>query len=76
MRAMPAELEPKLHLLARRLFCPIPEAGRSTSPRRCRNICSESWDFFGFDVGRDDPIIGGAGRLTPPRPRETLSCPP
>ncbi|MBU3887857.1 RluA family pseudouridine synthase [Methylosinus sporium] len=57
MRAMPSELEPKLHLLARRLILPHPKGGTLDVTAPLPPHMKNSWAFFGFDVGQDDPIL-------------------
>ena len=57
MRAMPAELEAKLHLLARRLILPHPKGGALDVTAPLPPHMKKSWDFFGFDAGQDDPIL-------------------
>jgi 23S rRNA pseudouridine955/2504/2580 synthase len=56
MRAMPATLERKLHLLARRLVLPHPKGGMLDVIAPLPEHMRRSWDFFGFDVNQHDPI--------------------
>jgi 23S rRNA pseudouridine955/2504/2580 synthase len=56
MRAVPQEVERKLHLLARRLVLPHPKGGTldvtAPLPPHMRN----TFDLFGFDEQTEDPI--------------------
>jgi 23S rRNA pseudouridine955/2504/2580 synthase len=56
LRAMPRELEPKLHLLARRLVLPHPKGGVLDVTAPLPEHMRKSWDFFGFDAKSYDPI--------------------
>jgi 23S rRNA pseudouridine955/2504/2580 synthase len=57
MRAMPEGLEPKLHLLARRLILPHPRGGTLDMTAPLPPHMQKSWDVFGFDAGQEDPIL-------------------
>lgn len=57
MRAMPRELEPKLHLLARRLILPHPKGGLIDATAPLPPHMRKTWEFFGFDTKQDDPIM-------------------
>lgn len=57
MRSMPTNLEPKLHLLARRLILPHPRGGTLDVTAPLPPHMQNSWDVFGFDAGQDDPIL-------------------
>ena len=57
MRALPSELEPKLHLLARRLILPHPKGGQLDVTAPLPPHMQKTWDFFGFDAKQDDPIL-------------------
>jgi 23S rRNA pseudouridine955/2504/2580 synthase len=56
LRAMPKELEPKLHLLARRLVLPHPRGGVLDVTAPLPEHMRKSWEFFGFDAKSYDPI--------------------
>jgi 23S rRNA pseudouridine955/2504/2580 synthase len=56
LRAMPKELDAKLHLLARRLVIPHPRGGVLDVTAPMPDHMRRSWDFFGFDVRQYDPI--------------------
>ena len=56
MRAMPAELEHKLHLLARRLVLPHPKGGVIDVTAPLPAHMKKSWEMFGFDIKQYDPI--------------------
>jgi 23S rRNA pseudouridine955/2504/2580 synthase len=56
LRAMPREIEPKLHLLARRLAIPHPKGGVLDVTAPLPDHMRRSWDFFGFDARQRDPI--------------------
>ncbi|ATQ67386.1 MULTISPECIES: RluA family pseudouridine synthase [Methylosinus] len=57
MRAMPEGLERKLHLLARRLILPNPKGGTLDVTAPLPAHMQTSWDVFGFDASRQDPIM-------------------
>lgn len=57
LRAMPETMERKLHLLARRLILPHPKGGTLDVTAPLPPHMLESWDVFGFDPERDDPIL-------------------
>lgn len=57
LRAMPRELEPKLHLLARRLILPHPKGGIIDVTAPLPAHMQKTWDFFGFDAKQEDPIL-------------------
>jgi 23S rRNA pseudouridine955/2504/2580 synthase len=56
LRAVPSEVEPKLHLLARRLVLPNPSGGTLDVTAPLPPHMKASWDLFGFDVKQYDPI--------------------
>jgi 23S rRNA pseudouridine955/2504/2580 synthase len=56
LRAMPSELDRKLHLLARRLILPHPKGGLIDVTAPLPPHMQKSWEFFGFDARQDDPI--------------------
>ncbi len=55
-RAVPSDVEPKLHLLARRLVLPHPRGGTVDATAPLPPHMQKSWDLFGFDVTQYDPI--------------------
>jgi 23S rRNA pseudouridine955/2504/2580 synthase len=55
-RQIPAGVERKLHLLARRLILPHPRGGTLDVTAPLPPHMKTSFDMFGFDVKRDDPI--------------------
>jgi 23S rRNA pseudouridine955/2504/2580 synthase len=56
LRAMPDDLERKLHLLARRLVLPHPKGGVLDVTAPLPEHMRKSWELFGFDVKQYDPI--------------------
>ncbi len=56
LRAIPSEVEPKLHLLARRLVLPHPGGGTLDVTAPLPPHMQKSWDMFGFDIASRDPI--------------------
>ena len=56
MRAIPAGVEKKLHLLARRLILPHPKGGMLDVTAPLPAHMKKTFDLFGFDISRDDPI--------------------
>ena len=56
LRAVPSGLEPKLHLLARRLILPHPRGGAIDVVAPLPEHMKKSFDMFGFDVKTRDPI--------------------
>ncbi|MDX7952278.1 RluA family pseudouridine synthase [Lichenihabitans sp. Uapishka_5] len=56
LRAIPGDVEPKLHLLARRLVLPHPGGGTIDVSAPLPPHMQKSWDLFGFDVATRDPI--------------------
>jgi 23S rRNA pseudouridine955/2504/2580 synthase len=56
LRAVPEGVERKLHLVARRLVLPHPKGGILDVTAPLPPHMQESFDMFGFDVKRDDPI--------------------
>jgi 23S rRNA pseudouridine955/2504/2580 synthase len=56
LRALPPGLEPKLHLLARRLILPHPRGGVIDVAAPLPPHMQKSFDMFGFDVTTYDPI--------------------
>ena len=53
---MPPGLEPKLHLLARRLILPHPRGGMIDVTAPLPQHMKNSFDMFGFDANERDPI--------------------
>lgn len=58
LRAMPEGLERKLHLLARRLVLPHPKGGVIDVTAPLPAHMRRTWELFGFDSDRPDPIEG------------------
>jgi 23S rRNA pseudouridine955/2504/2580 synthase len=56
MRAIPTEVERKLHLLARRLTLPHPKGGILDVTAPLPPHMRATFDLFGFDAKRTDPI--------------------
>jgi len=56
LRAVPPGLEPKLHLLARRLILPHPRGGIIDVTAPLPEHMKNSFDMFGFDARMRDPI--------------------
>jgi 23S rRNA pseudouridine955/2504/2580 synthase len=56
LRALPPGIEPKLHLLARRLILPHPKGGVIDVSAPLPPHMQKSFDMFGFDVTTYDPI--------------------
>jgi 23S rRNA pseudouridine955/2504/2580 synthase len=56
LRAVPAGLEPKLHLLARRLILPHPRGGVIDVTAPLPEHMQKSFDMFGFEPPPRDPI--------------------
>jgi len=56
LRAVPPGLEPKLHLLARRLVLPHPRGGTIDVTAPLPEHMRHAFDMFGFDVKTRDPI--------------------
>ena len=56
LRAVPAGLEPKLHLLARRLILPHPRGGTIDVTAPLPEHMKKSFAMFGFDERERDPI--------------------
>lgn len=56
MRAVPADVEKKLHLLARRLVLPHPRGGTLDVTAPLPSHMQHTFDLFGFDTSRYDPI--------------------
>jgi 23S rRNA pseudouridine955/2504/2580 synthase len=56
-RALPAEIEPKLHLLARRLILPHPKGGMIDVTAPLPDHMQKTFNLFGFDVKRKDPML-------------------
>jgi 23S rRNA pseudouridine955/2504/2580 synthase len=56
LRAVPPGLEPKLHLLARRLILPHPRGGTIDVTAPLPEHMRHSFAMFGFDEGERDPI--------------------
>lgn len=55
-RAVPSDVDRKLHLLARRLVLPHPRGGTLDVTAPLPPHMQSSWDLFGFDVKQYDPI--------------------
>ena len=53
---MPPGVEPKLHLLARRLILPHPRGGMIDVVAPLPRHMKKSFDMFGFDISQRDPI--------------------
>jgi 23S rRNA pseudouridine955/2504/2580 synthase len=58
MRAIPDDVERKLHLLARRLVLPHPRGGTIDVTAPLPPHMQKSFDKFGFDAKQYDPIEG------------------
>lgn len=56
LRAVPEGVEPKLHLLARRLILPHPKGGVLDVSAPLPEHMQRSFDLFGFDAKQYDPI--------------------
>lgn len=56
LRAVPENVERKLHLLARRLVLPHPRGGTLDVTAPLPEHMQKSFEMFGFDVKRYDPI--------------------
>jgi 23S rRNA pseudouridine955/2504/2580 synthase len=56
LRALPAGLEPRLHLLARRLILPHPRGGMIDVTAPLPDHMTKSFAMFGFDERERDPI--------------------
>jgi 23S rRNA pseudouridine955/2504/2580 synthase len=56
-RNLPAGVENKLHLLARRLILPHPKGGVLDVTAPLPPHMKKSWDLFGFDASQYDPIM-------------------
>jgi 23S rRNA pseudouridine955/2504/2580 synthase len=56
LRAVPPGLEPKLHLLARRLVLPHPRGGMIDVTAPLPDHMRKTFDMFGFDARIHDPI--------------------
>jgi 23S rRNA pseudouridine955/2504/2580 synthase len=56
LRAVPPGLEPKLHLLARRLILPHPRGGMIDVTAPLPEHMKKSFAMFGFDTSERDPI--------------------
>jgi 23S rRNA pseudouridine955/2504/2580 synthase len=56
LRAVPPGIEPKLHLLARRLILPHPRGGVIDVTAPLPEHMRKSFDMFGFDEHERDPI--------------------
>ncbi|MBV1707402.1 MAG: RluA family pseudouridine synthase [Hyphomicrobiales bacterium] len=57
MAALPATIERKLHLLARRLILPHPRGGMIDVSAPLPPHMQKTFDLFGFDTGQRDPIF-------------------
>ncbi len=57
MAALPATIERKLHLLARRLILPHPRGGMIDVTAPLPPHMQKTFDLFGFDIGQRDPIF-------------------
>lgn len=56
LRAIPSDVEDKLHLVARRLILPNPSGGTLDVTAPIPPHMQKSWDLFGFDGASRDPI--------------------
>lgn len=56
-RTLPPGIEPKLHLLARRLIVPHPKRGVIDVSAPLPPHMKKSWDMLGYDVSAYDPIL-------------------
>ena len=56
LRAVPPGVEPKLHLMARRLILPHPRGGIIDVTAPLPEHMKKSFDMFGFDATQRDPI--------------------
>ena len=56
LRAIPPDVDHKLHLLARRLVLPHPGGGTLDVTAPLPSHMQKSWDLFGFDISGRDPI--------------------
>jgi len=56
LRALPPGIEPKLHLLARRLILPHPRGGTIDVTAPLPEHMQKSFDMFGFEPPAHDPI--------------------
>ena len=56
MRAIPNEIERKLHLMARRLVLPHPKGGTLDVIAPLPRHMQTTFDLFGFDIKQRDPI--------------------
>jgi 23S rRNA pseudouridine955/2504/2580 synthase len=56
LRAVPDDVEPKLHLLARRLILPHPKGGELDVSAPLPEHMRKSFERFGFDAKQYDPI--------------------
>ena len=57
LRAVPPGVEPKLHLLARRLVLPHPRGGMIDVTAPLPPHMQQSWNLLGLDASRYDPIV-------------------
>ncbi len=57
LRAVPDQVEQKLHLLARRLILPHPRGGTLDVTAPLPDHMRRSWEMFGFDIKQDDPAM-------------------
>jgi 23S rRNA pseudouridine955/2504/2580 synthase len=56
LRAIPPSIEPRLHLLARRLVLPHPKGGTLDVTAPLPDHMKASFELLGFDIHRYDPI--------------------
>jgi len=56
LRAVPAEVERKLHLVARRLVLPHPKGGTLDVTAPLPPHMKKTFELFGFDIKQHDPI--------------------
>lgn len=56
LRALPSGIENKLHLVARRLVLPHPKGGMIDVTAPLPDHMQQTFDLFGFDATRHDPI--------------------
>jgi 23S rRNA pseudouridine955/2504/2580 synthase len=57
LRAIPSNVENKLHLLARRLILPHPKGGTIDVTAPLPSHMQKTFDLFGFDLSSYDPIM-------------------
>ena len=57
LRAIPTQVERKLHLLARRLILPHPKGGTIDVTAPLPPHMQNTFDLLGFDISTYDPIM-------------------